>query len=259
MAKPAKEICIHNISMVCDFLHSITKIVPSGRFNITNQKCSVNAYTLDKTGRMYFNTNSITAIVDDGEYIEFNFKDISNLIKSLKLINSIEQIDSVVLKFDNKSIIYKNEVKFKLKTVEAVMLDEIYTNPITVELKSLISIDTSINQIKQVLRNLSIVCLKDDDVKVYLTQKPDSNIVIAELDDRLNTYQDSIGIPIGTTTNQINELLCVKITTFRDIGVVESDKINISYTDKKVLEITSKIEDNGYYTSLRGIMPLLKN
>jgi len=256
------KIQITNVQLCTQFLISICKIIPSCKFTITNKDCKVNAVSENNVCRAYFETDCIVANdIDDGDFIEFSFNNLINLIKSLKLINNIEDKNECELKFNGYALSYKDDVKFKLNTCKPELVERFYTENINTELTEEFSFITSTDEVKKLLSCISIASEEEEDsIKIYLEQKENSDLVIGEVNDHLNSYSNSVGIPLGNLINKtvINDIICMRVQALRTFTLIDSDVIKVQKCNYPVLAINSEIKQDIGYIKLYSIIQLLK-
>jgi len=256
------KIQINDVKLCVQLLTSVCKIIPSCKFVLTKSNVTINAISEGNVSRSYFESDCM-CIKDlaDEEVVEFSFNNIVDLLKSIKLIIQIEELNEVELSYDEFSLRYKNNVKFKLNTCKPDLVEQYYTDAIKAKLTKSFSFKTSESQIKQLLSCINICSVEEEnEVKIYLEQKDDSDIVIGEIADKQDSYSNSMGLPIGKMIeNSITEIICMRVQALRSIMLLSSDNIKVAKMNAPVLQVDSEITgENGFYLRLMSILQLLK-
>lgn len=236
------KLAVKNVKGFELFLKSIIKIIPSMdegcKFTVTNKETKVNILNGSRSVRAFFTTDALTTVSD--KKIEFCFKNIATLIKSISLISNIEDEDEVELDFTGTFLKYENSVKFKLKTCKDDDVRMYMTEERKTKLDPVFSFETSPLQIKRVLDNVNIC--GNTDAKLYLS-KNENDEVLAEVDDKTSEYSNSVGIPISDEIDgDINEVICIFLDNFALFNIVPSDEISVTYNKQKVLVVESEMD-----------------
>jgi len=228
---------INDIEVFDELIKAVVRIVPDAQFEVDSEGVQLKVMNDSQTIRAYFKSDCMTS----KEAVTFCFKDLLNLKKSVGLIAAIEDEVQCDLEFNNTFLTYKNDVKFKLKVVKPDIIQDYITEDIKTKLKSVFSFETEPEFIKQVIQCTNIV--NDNDCKVYFTQSEDK--VICEIDDKMNTMANSVGIPVSDNIEgSIDKAIAMSVDNFQAFSVLPADTININYTDKNVFEVRSKFDDS---------------
>ena len=228
---------VNDIEVFNEMLKSIVKIVPDAQFVVNSEKVEVKVINDSQTIRAFFTSTSLTCDED----VTFCFKDVINLKKSIELIVNIEDESDCELEFNGSFISYANDVKFKMKVVKSDIIDQYITTDISTKLKKEFSFSMEPDKIRQVIQCTNIV--NDPDSKVYFSCADDN--VICEIDNKTNKMANSVGIPIADDLDgEIENPIIMSVDNFQSFGVLTSDEIEITYTDKNVFEIRSEYEDS---------------
>jgi len=223
------------------------------KFVVGPESTEVNLITEDQGIRAFFKTDGIVA----EDLVEFCFQDLSKLKKSINLIASIEALDEVDLDFNGTFISYKGDVKFKLKTVKEDVVAQFVSTKLKSSLETIYTFNVTAESIKQVIQCFNIV--NNQDAKVYLSLSDDGKKIIAEVDNKLEQYTNSVGIPISDEIEgTVSQGVCVLLKHFELFKVIPTSIIKVSYTDKKVLKIESTSETADCDISLVMISSIVK-
>jgi hypothetical protein len=231
------NIKINDIEVFDELIKSVVRIVPDAQFEVDREGVKLKVINDSQTIRAFFKSDCMIA----DEPVTFCFKDLLNLKKSVDLISSIEGETECELDFNNTFLVYKNDVKFKLKVVKSDVIENYITADITAELKEIFSFETEPENIKQVIQCTNIV--NDTDCRVYFSQSDDK--VICEIDDKTNVMANSVGVPISDSiTGEIDKPIAMSIDNFQAFSILPCDNIEVTYTDKNVFEIKCNYENS---------------
>jgi len=229
------KITVKNIAAANSFMAAAMRIVPDGKFIFSKGSCNLKMINESQTIRAFLSTDAMAAD-EDGE---FSFQDISKLHKSIGLIAAVEDKTSTDIEFDGAFVKYKADVNFKLRTVKPEIIERYVTNDITAKLEEVYSFTTSSDLIKRALQCTAIV--NDADSKVYFSKS--GKKVVAEIDDKKNKLANNIAVPIAhDMEGNLTEVVAITLDNFKSFNLIPADKINVSYTDKKVFVIKSEQE-----------------
>jgi hypothetical protein len=88
--------------------------------------------------------------------------------------------------------------------------------------------------------------------------------VIGELDDRSNSYNDSVGIPISNSfAGQMDSVIVSSVDNFRIFSIIPSEMITVKImsvgNDKRFFLVESKLENSsGAFITAKVIAPSIK-
>lgn len=233
-------IIVKDLLYFSELLETLLKFVPSCQFIIDNKSLKVNALNDAHTIRAFFETDAV--VIEDNDVINFCLSDISKIMKAFKIIISSEKINSIKIEYDETFLKYDGgSTCFKFKTAKEKIIEQYITKPINAVLNTVFMFKTNVNRIKHVIQANAIVTQEES--KVYLYTK--NNVVMAEIDDKQNAYNDSIGLPISIPDSVIEGTLgkvtCIKFSDFVQFSILPSEDITIRLTDKNVFEINAII------------------
>jgi hypothetical protein len=246
------KIKINDIGVFNKMITSVSKIVQDAKFIFTKDgDVKVNVINSAQTIRAFFTAKGI---VEVDEEIEFCFKDILTLKKSIDLISKFECCEDAVLDFDGTFISYKNEVKFKLKAVKSEIIEQYITTEIKTKLEPVFSFNTTDETIKQVVQCSNIV--NNPDAKIYISKNKEN--IIAEVDDAQNKMSNSIAVPISDDFDgEIGKPVALTVENFLALNTLKPlDEINVTYTDKSVFEV--RVVDDTDFIELYMIITTVK-
>lgn len=249
------KLLINDIEIFKVFLTSICKFVPSAEFNVNKKFTNVLAQNEGKIIRGFFYTNSFNSIDDDS--VKFSFSDLSKFSKSFQLISqNINDQKELELNFDGTFLSLSNKMSFKLRTVKNDVIEKYITNPIKTDLQEKYSIKTSINKVRKVIQASNIIFNEDN--KVYFSNKGGS--LVAEVDNKLSQFNDSIGIPLSKDINgNVEKVVAVRIQDFSIFSILNTENIKITFTDKSVFLVESElINENKNWIKVKLYIPILK-
>jgi len=257
---------VSSINEFVEFLGTIVKIVPG-----IDQGCK---FICDSAGtdvkilntetgfvRVFLKTN-ILKTSSQKESLTFCFKSIPTLYKSFKLLQSeFSGTDSLHFNCTESNISFnENGVKFKLSTVKEEVVAKFVTEDIKTKLSELCHFDTSSEKIQKLIKLSSIT--KNAENKVYLYIE--NTNVIGELDDRSNSYNDSVGIPISNSfAGQMDSVIVSSVDNFRIFSIIPSEMITVKImsvgNDKRFFLVESKLENSsGAFITAKVIAPSIK-
>lgn len=246
------KLLIHNLSLVNQFLSSVVNIAPDGKFILTPTECNIKVLSEGGTLRAFFTTDALTS----ESPVEFSFKDINKLYRTLTLIP--DDLTNIELEFDGTFLKFNNCNKFKLTTVKTEIIAKYVTDDLKTELIPVYSFDTTPQLIDSVIRYANVI--NETDTKIYFSCTENNNIM-AEIDNKSNSLSSSIGYIVScdkSLKGDINKVISVNIMNFKLFGVLPADKIKITYTDKNVIQIDSILKNKDNYIKLLLISSTLK-
>jgi hypothetical protein len=220
------------------YLNAILKIVPSCKFIIDSQKCTVRAITESSTVKAFFDISSVRS----KDEIEFCLQDVQKLAKAISLIVEYnpDADKGIIINHSEGKIYYKQGgLSFKFTTVRHDTIERWITNPLKRELTPSFGMVID-NKIISKVNSLAGIS-SSEKPKLYLYNE--NGVISAEVDDKTNKITDSAGIPIakdekiqGTWTQSV----CLNLDTFRMYGAIESDAIKVSMTERGVMLVHSE-------------------
>ena len=249
-----RNIIIKDIDYFSSFLSTLIKFVPSCQFIVDKNSTKVNALNDAHTIRAFFETNSV--VTDSEEELNFCLNDVSKLLKAINLIKGNDTKESITLQYDETFITYDGTTCFKFKVIKEKIIEQYITKPITALLATVFKFKTSVAKIKQVIQANSIVSQEESKVYMYMKE----NKVIAEIDDKQNAFNDSIGLPIADAIleGHLGKVTCIKFSDFILFSILPAEDIFIKLTDKNVFEIEANIIKGDYKVSMRMLAQILK-
>lgn len=219
------------------YLNSILKIVPSCKFIINQNGCTVRAAQESGTVKAFFELSTVLS----EEPIEFCLLDVQKLSKAISLIVEYdsEADKGIEIKYDKGKVHYtKQGLSFKFTTVREDTVERYITNPLKRELTG--SFGMKINN-KIISRVNSLAGISSSEKpKLYLSCADD--IISAEVDDKTNAISDMAGIPIAKADKIIGDWtqsVCLNLDTFRLYGAIDSEDIEVCMTERGVMLVNS--------------------
>jgi hypothetical protein len=231
------NLVVNNPEHFTEFLTAIIKIIPSHKFDINSDGCTIRSVNEYATVRGFFKTQSITSDSD----VSFCLSDTTKLLRIFQYIKDLNKPESltspVTLEYDNTFLRYnKNGMKFKFSTIKDQVIEKFITNDLTTQLTDVYGLNINSDIIKKILSMSSITSTEDP--KLYLYKE--GEVIVGEVDDKTNRLTDSIAIPISKNYfGDWNTPISIKLDIFRLFGIIHSDEIKVALTDKKVLEVNS--------------------
>ena len=243
------KVRINDLGCMVDMISAIIKIVPSAIFTISSNGVKVNSMV--DGARVFFDSD---CMVSDSD-VEFAFDSLATLLKSLKVVQKVEKLDEIVINYSRGNITYNNVTSFKLKTIKPELVRKYYSVNIKATPSPIYTFKTSSKQINELLKCSGIVATADS--KVYFANN--NNSIIAEIDDKLDDNSNSLGLPIGTLTfGDVSQVIITTIDNVRRWAVLQSDDINVSYTDRAVFSISTEVERGNSKIKMFAITSVLK-
>ena len=233
------KISVKNLAAAIAFIAAAMRVVPDGKFIFSKGGCSLKMINEAQTIRAFLSTDSVHGDEDS----EFAFQDMSKLHKSLSLISNVENKTACELEFDGSSVRYASDVDFKLKVVRPDIIERYVTQDITAKLSKVYSFSTTSDLVKRALQCTAIV--NDPDSKVYFSKS--GSKVLAEIDDKKNSLANRVAVPISDSIDGcLSEAAAITLDNFKSFNLLTSNKIDVTYTDKRVFEIRSEqtVEDH---------------
>lgn len=245
---------IKNVSEFSNFLKCATTLISEGggcEFVYQSNMLNCSVANDASTFRAYFTSSCIESNSD----FSFCIQEVSSLIKAIDLLKDVEQLETATLDLTDSFISYLGTMNFKVRLVKREVVEKNITVPLKSQLTNIFSFNTNDKLLKRMLKCTQI---SSEAVKIYFSLKEiNSDIVVAEIDDKTMKYTTSIGVPISCTPIEgsfvpfITQLSLFKmINSFSIVG-----DIKIAYTDKNVLDITYA---NDNFT-MRVVACMLKN
>ena len=246
------KITIKSLENFLIFLSTISKIVPAVKFNIDQNKTIVNAQNESKTIRL----NGETDCMVSDKPMSFAFNDIIKLHNTFSIIKDVDTNPDIKLDFNGTFISYKGLTKFKLKCVKEDIMIMYISSPLKTTLENIFTFEINPTDYKSSLKmgNILSGC---DDIKIYLIQENDR--ILAEFDDKSNKFSDSVTYPLSNkVTGNIDKPIIVSQDVYRIFGVIPSSNVEVNLTNKNVLQVNTKREDEKSYIDLNIICSILK-
>lgn len=253
------NLVITNLDLFKTFLHSITKFVPSCEFMIDTDGTDVLAVSEGRVSRGFFRTNVLKLEEKPETPVSFAFNDVSKLQKSIAVVAASVEGNKAVLDFDGVFLSCLGDSSFKLKVVKRDIIEKYITTPLKTELVDIYSFKTNSDTIRKVIQANNIIMNADN--KIYFSVK--NNKIIAEIDNKISVYSDSIGVPISTEVTGASKLsknTCIRFQDFAYFNVLDCENIKIAFTDKNVFIVESRLESgsNAWITA-KLVIPILKS
>lgn len=250
------KILISNIDLFERLLHSINKLVPACKFEITKDKCEICGYNDSTVIRAFFETDIIKS---SDECFSFCISKLANFYKSVQLIsefNNKKDEKSIILDYDGTFIKYSNNTKFKFSTVKEETVEKYISPRLKVSLDKIYG--CTINNIL-IKKLASLSCISNDEkVKVYLYKENDS--IFGEIDNKQLRISDSVAIPITKDFyGNWDSIIITSLDSFRMFNILDTESIKLHMTDKKALYIENQLTDkNNNYIKVILISSVLK-
>lgn len=239
---------IKKVGLLQNLLKAVVKFVPSCKFIINGEKCTIRAKTGDSGSRAFFTTNSITC----DEEIEFC---IGELSKFLKLISTFKDFnkdrEELVLTYDGAYVILKDNVSFKLRTIDENVVSSI-TEPLKHKLDPIGGFTLN-NLLYKKLNTMAFISLDTQhESKIYIYKEGDT--VVGEVGDRAKHGLDMVKIPLSTKIfGEWFKPILINFDKYKALNLLESEEITIycadhtGNKDPKTVVSMSKVEDGEYY------------
>jgi hypothetical protein len=246
------KITINSIDNFLVFLNTIAKVVPAVEFNITPEETTILAINESKTIRINAKTNSIVS----DEPITFCFSDIIKLHNTFSIIKDVDESKTTEINFNGTFISYTGKTKFKLKTVKSDIMKIYICDPLKSTLKDVFSFEINPTSYKNSLKMGNILS-GSEDIKIYLICEDGK--MLAEFDDKMNKFSDSVTYPISDKlTGTLERPLVVSQDVYRIFGVLPTSNVQVNLTNKNVLSVRSSCKLDETYIDLNIICSILK-
>lgn len=241
-------ISVKNVDLLHTFLKAIVKFVPSCKFIVNGEKCIVRGRSGESGSRAFFTTNSITC----DEETEFC---IGEMAKFLKLIKTFKDFNKekkeIKLTYDGAYIILKDNVSFKLRTIDENVVSSI-TDPLKHKLEPLAGFTLN-NLLFKKLNSMAFISLDSQhESKIYIYKEGKS--IVGEVGDRGKHGLDEVTIPISSKSfGEWYKPILINFDKYKILNLLEADEITIfcadhtGNKDPKTLVSMSKIEDGDYF------------
>jgi len=220
---------VRSIEAFLVFLKGIGRISPHCHFMFKENGVVVRSVTEGKTVRFNMFTNAVMA---DGKEFDVSFMNVGNLVKSLSVVASSENTDSIDITYDEPFLFYERVARFKLRTVKYETIEK-YVSPEFGKISEMAcSFDTTSEDIGKVIQQMTLFA--GQDMNVYLKER--GGQVVCDLDNHSKKVSDSIGIPLGTMWRGTpDSLIGIKMDSFKLINLFPNGNIIVMITKKGVL------------------------
>ncbi len=232
------KIKVKNIEAFSTFLKGIGKVSSHFHFQFTEKEMIVRTVNEGKTVRMILKTDAATS---DGEPFVVNFMNVGNLIKSIQVVASLENIEYMDITYEEPFIFYEHIARFKLKTVKFDVIEKHVSGDFGTFDPAVCSFETTSDAIGKVIQQMSMFA--GQDMFVYLKER--GGQVVCDLDNHAVKIGDSIGLPLGTMwRGSPDRLICVKMDSFKLINLFPDSQVFVGITGKGIFitEVNCPIE-----------------
>jgi len=251
------KIIIKNVKYLDRFLKSITKFVPSCKFDIDADKCSVRSQNV--SARAFFTTNVITSESE----ISFCLSDLTKLYQSIKTLADFKEDDSdCVINYDGTFLRMKDIVSFKLTTVKEDVVRDTVTSDIKTQLKPVFGFKLR-NAIMNKMNSMQFMS-QDSTPKVYIYKQKikGKDVIIGEIDNKVQQLVDSISIPLSNSFfGEWETSIITDLDSFGLWNPLTADDINVSFvtngTAKAIISL-SEIKEDDVYVKAKVLSSVLK-
>ena len=238
----------------------MVKFVPSCKFIINGEKCIVRARAGESMSRAFFTTNSITC----DEETEFC---IGELNKFHKLVTTFKDFNKdrkeIKLTFDGAYISLKDNVSFKLRTIDENVVSSI-TTALKHKLEPLGGFTLSKVLFKK-LNSMAFISLDSQhEPKIYIYKREDDNTIVGEVGDREKHGQDKVAIPLSTKSfGEWYKPILINFDKYKALNLMDCDEVTIFCADHtgnkepKTVVSLSKIEVGEYYVKYKVVTNFL--
>lgn len=232
-------ITINNTKLFINFINAITKITSNCLFRFTPTEVTVCGYDSNQTIRFEYKTNTATS----SEQKEFCLSEINNLSKLLDANMSITKSNNCIIDIKNNALVCNNGTTFKLRFCEEAIIQKNIAQPIKSTFIDLCTINAKREILKHILSYHSLV---DTDSNIYITQ--DNDKVNIDLYKKSNELSNRIGFPLGNVVSgNIEKPIVLDQTKVSLFSTLPNDTIKIILTDKNVVRIEDKIQNDNYF------------
>lgn len=247
-----QTINIVNASVFENFVSSILKLVPSCKFEINKEECTVMCVDENGISRAFLKTNSVFS----DQPTCFCLNEVQKFAKCIATASEYQKDGALKLIFDDTFIKLSSGIKFRLKTVKEDVIEKYISKPLKSELTPIFGCTLPSVSIKK-LCSVSMIS-SSETPKVYLSKINDN--IFGEIDDKKLVIADSIGIPLtkdifGSWTSTIT----LKLDTFRLLNLIDCDKIKIALTEQKVLQVENEKTINSFFIKAKMITAVFKS
>jgi len=249
------KITVKNCKLFSSFLKSINQFSGGCEFIFNPTGCEVKGINPTKTLRAFFVTN---CAVGDNTF-SFCMTELNKLQFSIEQNCLFSEKNTIELDYDTSKVSYKSKRgKFSLLTVDRSRMMNFITENFKVKINDTYGFKTKSSDVKKLLSSSSICSSANPNIYI---SKEDIDVII-EINDKSQNLCDSIALPLTQeTTGEWTNAFCLPIDSFRLTTVLNSENITVSMTDRGIVHIASKVEDDKtdffikadmYATTLQG-------